>query len=70
MNADNSSKQYGYVQFSKAEAAQEAIAKWNGKKYQDKELSVSVLSKKGERETEPDNFTNLHVKGVPVDFTE
>jgi len=69
-NADGTSKCFGYVQYSKPESAKAVIDKWNGKEYQGKELMISILSKKTEREETADKYTNLHVMGIPAGTTE
>jgi polyadenylate-binding protein len=70
LGPDNKSRMYGYVQFSKSENAQAAIAKLHGKPLNGKELSLTVLTKRAERDDVVDNFTNLYVSNIPQSYTE
>jgi polyadenylate-binding protein len=59
------SKGYGYVHFETAEAAQEAIQKFNGTLIDDVEVSVNSFVRRTERAGQAD-WTNLYVKQFPV----
>lgn len=63
------SKGYGYVHFETAEAAQEAIQKFNGTLIDDVEVSVSSFTRKAERAGLAD-WTNLYVKQFPGSWDE
>jgi len=68
INPDGNCKGHGYVQFSKSESANAAIQKYNGKKYGEKDLQVAIVQKRTEEQF--DNFTNLFVNGLPIEWTE
>lgn len=67
---DNKSRMFGYVQFDKAEAATAAIAALNGSKVEDKEIQVTVLTKRNDREEVQDQFSNLYVFNLPENLNE
>lgn len=67
---DNKSRMFGYVQFEKAEAATAAIAALNGSKVEDKEIQVTVLTKRNDREEVQDQFSNLYVFNLPENLNE
>jgi RNA recognition motif-containing protein len=68
--SDNKSKGFGYVQYVKVEDAQSAIESLNGSKVGDKEILVTVFTKKNEREEAPDKFSNLYVSNLPTNLSE
>lgn len=70
VNHQNVSRGYGYVQFDKQDSASAAIEKLNGSNQYGKEISVTIHSKKNEREDAGDHFTNLYVKNIPSGFSE
>jgi polyadenylate-binding protein len=63
------SKGYGYVHFETAEAAQDAIAKFDGTLIDDVEVSVSIFVRRQERAGQAD-WTNLYVKQFPTTWDE
>lgn len=63
------SKGYGYVHFETAEAAQDAISKFNGTLIDDIEVSVGPFVKRGERAGQAD-WTNLYAKQFPTSWDE
>jgi len=70
VNHLNVSRGFGYVQFHEKSSADAAIQKLNGSNYSGKEISVTIHSKKNEREDAGDHFTNLYVKNIPTNFSE
>lgn len=69
------SKGYGYVQFEREEAAQDAIEKLNGMALNDKVVYVGPFLPKQERENTIDNenkekFSNVFVKNLSESTTE
>jgi polyadenylate-binding protein len=63
------SKGYGYVHFETAEAAQEAIAQFDGTLIDDVEVNVGLFTRKQDRAGQSD-WTNLYVKQFPVTWEE
>jgi len=63
------SKGYGYVHFETAEAAQDAIQKFNGTLIDDIEVHVGTFVKRQDRAGQAD-WTNLYVKQFPVTWDE
>lgn len=63
------SKGYGYVHYETAEAAEDAIFKFNGNSIDDHEVSVTLFVRRGDR---ADNvgWTNLYVKSFPESWDE
>jgi len=70
VNSDGTSRGYGFVQFEKAEHAAAAIEKLNGSTQKGSEIQVIKHAKRSDREEQVDNYTNLHVKNIPKDFTD
>jgi len=69
MDSSGQSKGYGYVQFDREEAAQDAIDKLNGMALNDKVVYVGPFLRKQERENALDNeskekFSNVFVKNL------
>lgn len=63
------SKGYGYVHFETAEAAQDAIQKFNGTLIDDVEVTVGFFVRRSDRAGQAD-WTNLYTKQFPVTWTE
>lgn len=63
------SKGYGYVHFETAEAAQDAISKFNGTLIEDVEVSVGAFVRRQDRAGQAD-WTNLYVKQFPVGWED
>lgn len=63
------SKGYGYVHFETAEAAQDAIQKFNGTLIDDVEVHVGSFVKRQDRAGQND-WTNLYVKHFPLTWDE
>lgn len=63
------SKGYGYVHFETAEAAQDAIQKFNGTLIDDIEVHVGIFVKRQDRAGQAD-WTNLYVKQFPLSWDE
>jgi len=63
------SKGYGYVHYETAEAAQDAIAKFNGNFIEDLEVFVGPFVRRQERAATV-NWTNLYVKQFPLSWDE
>jgi len=63
------SKGYGYVHFETAEAAQDAIQKFNGTLIDDIEVHVGTFVKRQDRAGQSD-WTNLYVKQFPTSWDE
>jgi len=63
------SKGYGYVHFETAEAAQDAIQKFNGTLIDDVEVHVGSFVKRQDRAGQND-WTNLYVKQFPTSWDE
>ena len=63
------SKGYGYVHFETAEAAQDAIQKFNGTLIDDVEVHVGLFVKRQDRVGQND-WTNLYVKQFPVSWDD
>ncbi len=63
------SKGYGYVHFETAEAAQDAIQKFNGTLIDDVEVHVGLFVKRQDRVGQND-WTNLYVKQFPDSWDE
>jgi polyadenylate-binding protein len=63
------SKGYGYVHFETAEAAQDAISKFNGTLIDDVEVHVGSFVRRNERAGQAD-WTNLYAKQFPVIWDE
>lgn len=63
------SKGYGYVHYETAEAAQEAIAKFNGNYIEDMEVYVGAFVRRQDRAGQ-NAWTNLYVKQFPASWTE
>jgi len=75
MDSSGQSKGYGYVQFDREEAAQDAIDKLNGMALNDKVVYVGPFLRKQERENAVDNeskekFSNVFVKNLSESTTE
>jgi len=75
MDSSGQSKGYGYVQFDREEAAQDAIDKLNGMALNGKVVYVGPFLRKQERENAADNeskekFSNVFVKNLPESTTE
>lgn len=66
---NGNSKGYGYVHFETAEAAQDAIAKFNGTLIDDVEVSVGFFVRRSDRAGQAD-WTNLYVKQFPTSWDE
>ncbi len=66
---NGASKGYGYVHFETAEAAQDAIQKFNGTLIDEVEVSVGLFVKRQERAGQAD-WTNLYVKMFPTTWDE
>lgn len=64
-----SSKGYGYVHFETAEAAQDAIQKFNGTLIDDVEVTVGFFVRRSDRAGQAD-WTNLYTKQFPTSWTE
>eukprot|EP00286_Rhodomonas_abbreviata_P013215 CAMPEP_0181340828 /NCGR_PEP_ID=MMETSP1101-20121128/30062_1 /TAXON_ID=46948 /ORGANISM="Rhodomonas abbreviata, Strain Caron Lab Isolate" /LENGTH=715 /DNA_ID=CAMNT_0023452019 /DNA_START=131 /DNA_END=2278 /DNA_ORIENTATION=- len=62
-------KGYGYVHFETAEAAQDAISKFNGTCIDDMEVHVGLFMKRQDRAGQAD-WTNLYVKQFPTSWDE
>lgn len=63
------SKGYGYVHFETAEAAADAIQKFNGTMIDDVEVQVGIFVRKQDRADQAD-WTNLYVKQFPSTYDE
>lgn len=63
------SKGYGYVHFETAEAAEDAIQKFNGMLIEDVEVSVGHFLRRQDR-TGQQLWTNLYVKQFPLSWDE
>lgn len=63
------SKGYGYIHYETAEAASDAINKFNGCQIDDYEVSVIPFLRRQDRATEV-MWTNLYVKGFPETWDE
>ena len=63
------SKGYGYVHYETAEAAQDAIQKFNGNFIDDLEVHVGPFVRRQDRAGQND-WTNLYVKQFPVSWDE
>jgi len=68
--ATGESRGFGYIQFETQEMAQAAIAKLHGSDQGDTKIDVLCHVKKDEREDVGDNYTNLFVQNLPLDFTD
>mmetsp|Transcript_26263 Transcript_26263/g.59354 ORF Transcript_26263/g.59354 Transcript_26263/m.59354 type:complete len:627 (+) Transcript_26263:105-1985(+) len=69
IDENGESKGYGYVHFETAEAAQEAIAQFDGTLIDDVEVHVGLFTKRQDRAGQAD-WTNLYVKQFPVTWEE
>jgi polyadenylate-binding protein len=65
---NGNSKGYGYVHYETAEAAQDAIQKFNGNFIDDHEVFVGPFVRRQERGQA--NWTNLYVKQFPLSWDE
>ena len=63
------SKGYGYVHYETAEAAQDAIQKFNGMQIDDLEVTVGLFVKRQDRSGQAD-WTNLYIKMFPESWDE
>lgn len=63
------SKGYGYVHFETAEAAQDAIQKFDGMIIEDSEVKVTTFVRKQDRAT-PSVWTNIYLKQFPTAWDE
>jgi len=63
------SKGYGYVHYETAEAAQDAIQKFNGMQIDDLEVTVSLFVKRQDRSGQTD-WTNLYIKMFPESWDD
>jgi len=63
------SKGYGYVHYETAEAAQEAVVKFNGNLIDDIEVYVGAFVRRQDR-AGSNSWTNLYVKQFPASWTE
>lgn len=63
------SRGYGFVQFDKQEAAENAIKQLNGMLMNDKQVYVGFFVRSAERERSP-HFTNVYVKNLPETFSD
>jgi len=66
---NGNSKGYGYVHFETAEAAQDAIQKFDGTLIDDVEVHVGFFIRRQDRVGQAD-WTNLYVKQFPVSWSE
>jgi len=66
---NGNSKGYGYVHFETAEAAQDAIQKFNGTVIDDQEVHVGSFVRRQDRAGQND-WTNLYVKQFPTTWDE
>jgi polyadenylate-binding protein len=66
---NGNSKGYGYVHFETAEAAQDAIQKFNGTLIDDVEVSVGFFVRRSDRAGQAD-WTNLYTKQFPTTWDE
>lgn len=66
---NGASKGYGYVHFETVQAAQDAIAKFNGTLIDDMEVAVGFFVKRNER-AGVNEWTNLYVKQFPTSWDE
>jgi len=66
---NGASKGYGYVHYETAEAAQDAIQKFNGNFIEDMEVFVGSFVRRQERAGQV-NWTNLYVKQYPPSWDE
>lgn len=66
---NGASKGYGYVHYETAEAAQDAIQKFNGNSIDEYEVFVGPFVRRQERAGQS-NWTNLYVKQFPVTWDE
>jgi polyadenylate-binding protein len=62
-------KGFGFVQYKQPTSAQDAIQKLNDSDFQGKKLLLSILVPKTSGDS-AEQFTNLHIKGIPADYTE
>ena len=69
VNHDGTNKGFGFVQYNNSESAQNAMKKLNEKDYKGSKLTLSVIVPK-KPEDQVDAFTNLHIKGIPNEWTE
>jgi polyadenylate-binding protein len=69
MDENGISKGYGYVHYETAEAAQDAIQKFNGNFIDDTEVYVGPFVRKQERASTV-NWTNLYAKQFPTSWDE
>ena len=69
MDENGVSKGYGYVHYETAEAAQDAIQKFNGNFIEELEVFVGPFVRRQERSTNV-NWTNLYVKQFPTSWDD
>lgn len=71
LNAKGESNGYGFVQFDNEEAAQKAIAHFNGREVEGKVLSVDHFKSLRDRGTSTrSRFTNVFAKNLPAEWDE
>jgi polyadenylate-binding protein len=66
---DGTSRGFGYVQFDSADDAKKAIQSLNDKVVDGQTITVLVHSKRDERETQAERYTNLYLQNLPERFT-
>lgn len=71
-DTNGQSKGYGFVQFEKEDAAQNAIARLNGMLINDKQVYVGLFIRRQERDRSNSSpkFTNVYVKNFPESLTD
>lgn len=69
LDENGKSKRYGYVHFETAEAAQDAIQKFDGTLIDDVEVHVGTFVRRQDRAGQAD-WTNLYVKQFPASWDE
>jgi len=68
--ANGESRCFGYVQFQKADSAQDAINALNNKEIEGTTISVLVHSKREDRgPAQSEHYTNLFLQNLPTTFT-
>lgn len=65
---DGTSRGFGYVQYDSPDDAKKAIEALNEKAVDGQKISVVVHSKRDERETQAERYTNLFLQNLPTDY--
>jgi len=64
------SKGYGFVHYETEKMAQDAIDKVNGMMISGKKVFVGLFEKRTDRGPAAQNFTNVYVKNIPLEWSE